>query len=112
MLSELGNSRTWDVIEISPGVVLVSANPGSGGLAYIVRYNFDTTTFPADEAPGVSVFFKDDSGALFHTYSTYSRGLDGLNGAYHYMDLAPKGRDEGQLSYTMAWLRRHDQYDD
>ena len=74
-------------------------------------YNFAKSSFPSDEAPGISVFYKNEQGEVFHTYSAYSRGLDMLNGAYHYMDLAPKGRDEDQLPYTMAWLRRHDQYD-
>ena len=49
---------------------------------------------------------------MFHTYSTYARGLDMLNGAYHYMDLVPRGRDEKELSFTMGWLRRRDQYED
>lgn len=75
-------------------------------------YNFSLTSFPSDEGPGVSVFFRDDDGAIYHSYSCYARGLDMLNGAYHYMDIAPKGRDEDDLPYTMAWLRRRDQYDD
>jgi predicted dithiol-disulfide oxidoreductase (DUF899 family) len=74
-------------------------------------YNFGTLSFGVDEAPGISVFSKDDAGRVFHTYSTYARGLDMLNGAYHYMDLTPKGRDEAGLPYTMAWLRRRDQYE-
>ena len=60
----------------------------------------------------VSVFHKDETGAVFHTYSSYARGLDSLIGTYHYLDLAPKGRDEADLPFTMAWVRRHDQYDD
>jgi predicted dithiol-disulfide oxidoreductase (DUF899 family) len=75
-------------------------------------YNYHVTQFPSDEAPGISVFCKTEEGEVFHTYSCYARGLDMLNGAYHYMDLAPKGRDEDNLPFTMAWLRRHDQYDD
>lgn len=77
-----------------------------------VFYNFHQTSFPADEAPGISVFYKDDDGNIFHTYSCYARGLDMLNGAYHYMDLVPKGRDESALPFSMAWLSRRDQYDD
>lgn len=73
-------------------------------------YNFHLTNFPADEGPGISVFYKTEAGEIFHTYSCYARGLDMLIGAYNYMDLAPKGRDEGGLPFTMAWLRRHDQY--
>jgi len=75
-------------------------------------YNFNTGNFPADEAPGISVYYKSPEGEIFHTYSCYARGLDMLNGAYHYLDLLPKGRDEDDLDFTMAWLRRHDQYDD
>ncbi len=76
-----------------------------------VYYNYAVRRFPSPEAPGVSVFVKDPQGNLFHTYSCYSRGLDVLNGAYHHMDLVPRGRNEGDLPHTMAWLRRHDAYD-
>lgn len=55
-------------------------------------------------------FFKDDSGAVFHTCSCYARGLDMLNAAYRYLDLVPKGRDEAGLPHPMAWVRLHDQY--
>jgi predicted dithiol-disulfide oxidoreductase (DUF899 family) len=64
------------------------------------------------EAPGVSVFYKDATGAIFHTYSAYARGLDMLVGAYNYLDLTPKGRDEEGLPFTMDWVRRHDEYED
>ena len=77
-----------------------------------VFYNFRVGKFPSEEAPGISVFYKNEQGDVFHTYSCYARGLDMVNGAYHYMDLAPKGRDEGSLPFTMAWLSRHDQYKD
>ena len=77
-----------------------------------MTYNYETRGFPADEAPGVSVFARNDAGEVFHTYSCYSRGLDMLNGAYHYLDLVPKGRDEDDLPYSMAWVRRHDEYAD
>lgn len=75
-------------------------------------YNYSKTRFPSSEGPGISVFYRDDDGTVYHTYSCYARGLDMLNAAYHYMDLAPKGRDEAELPYSMAWLRRHDQYED
>lgn len=75
-------------------------------------YNYRIGKFPSEEAPGVSVFFKDGDGTLYHTYSCYARGLDMLNGAYHYMDLAPKGRDEDSFPHPMSWVRRRDQYDD
>jgi predicted dithiol-disulfide oxidoreductase (DUF899 family) len=74
-------------------------------------YNYEMTTFPSEERPGASVFFKNEAGEVFHTYSTYARGLDILIGAYNILDLAPKGRDEEGLSYGMAWVRHHDRYD-
>jgi predicted dithiol-disulfide oxidoreductase (DUF899 family) len=75
-----------------------------------VEYNYTRQKFPSDEAAGISVFYRDDAGTAFHTYSCYSRGLDMLNGAYHFLDIVPKGRDEDKLPYTMAWLKRHDEY--
>jgi predicted dithiol-disulfide oxidoreductase (DUF899 family) len=74
-------------------------------------YNYKAGGFGSSEAPGVSVFSKDADGQIFHTYSCYARGLDMLNGAYHLLDLVPKGRDEQGLSFPMAWVRRHDQYE-
>lgn len=55
--------------------------------------------------------FALDDGAVHHTYSTYARGLEAVNGAYRLLDLVPKGRDERDLPWTMSWLRRHDRYD-
>ena len=77
-----------------------------------VDYNFASREFPSEEAPGLSVFYKDEPGDVFHTYSAYARGLDLLVGAYNYLDLAPKGRDEEALAFTMAWVRHHDRYSD
>src|SRR5712692_10074451 len=77
-----------------------------------VYYNYGTQEFPSEEAPGVSVFYEDGSGDIFHTYSAYARGLDMLVGAYNYLDLVPKGRDEDDLGFTMAWVRHHDRYGD
>ena len=71
-------------------------------------YNYTRQLFPMTEAPGISVFYADPSGEVFHTYSTYSRGLDMLNLAYHYLDIVPKGRDEGDEG--LGWVRRHDEY--
>ncbi len=67
--------------------------------------------FPVSEHPGISVFYRDASGEVFHTYSTYGRGLDMLNVAYHYLDLVPKGRDEGDGNGA-RWVRRRDEYGD
>jgi predicted dithiol-disulfide oxidoreductase (DUF899 family) len=75
-----------------------------------MEYNYRITSFPSDEGPGASVFFKDPAGTVYHTYSTYARGLDMLIGTYNYLDLVPKGRDEAELPYTMAWVRHHDRY--
>ena len=75
-------------------------------------HNFrDHTTFAGKEAPGVSAFAKHD-GAVYHTYSVYGRGLEAFIGAYDLLDIVPKGRDEDGLSYSMAWLRLKDSYDD
>ncbi len=76
-----------------------------------VEYNYVMTRISGTERPGISVFCKDPSGAVFHTYSCYARGLDMMNGAYHYLDLVPKGRDEGQ-SHMHGWLQLHDSYED
>ena len=73
-------------------------------------YNYGTGVGLQEEMPGISVFAKDAAGEVYHTYSTYSRGIDLVNGAYNFMDLTPKGRDEGER--IMSWLRRHDRYED
>lgn len=77
-----------------------------------VNYNYDRTEFPAEEAPGLSVFYKDAGGEVFHTYSTFARGLDILVGTYNFLDVTPKGRDEDGLAHTMAWVRHHDKYEE
>jgi predicted dithiol-disulfide oxidoreductase (DUF899 family) len=77
-----------------------------------VLYNYTMQKFPAEERPGASVFYKDASGNVFHTYSTFGRGLDILIGAYNWLDLAPKGRDEEGLKHSMAWVRHRDKYDE
>jgi len=75
-----------------------------------VNYNYTQFPFGLTEAPGISVFVKDGD-TVYHTYSTYTRGIDMLNVAYHYMDLVPKGRDEGTDGQA-GWLHRHDEYPD
>ena len=75
-----------------------------------VNYNYTMQEFPSEEAPGLSVFYKDAGGDVFHTYSTYGRGLDPLVGTYTILDLVPKGRDEDHLGFTMEWVRHHDRY--
>lgn len=76
-----------------------------------VYYNYGTMEFPREEAPGASIFYKNSAGDIFHTYSAFQRGLDMLVGAYNYLDLVPKGRDEGALPFTMQWVRHHDRYE-
>jgi predicted dithiol-disulfide oxidoreductase (DUF899 family) len=73
-------------------------------------YNFGTTDFSVEEAPGISVFYRNEAGDIFHTYSCFSRGLDMMNAAYHYLDLTPLGRHEEGLPYPMDWVRLRDQY--
>lgn len=76
-----------------------------------VYYNYSTQNFPREEAPGVSVFYKNAEGEIFHTYSTYGRGLDIFLGAYNFLDIVPKGRNEEGLDFTMSWVRHHDKYE-
>jgi predicted dithiol-disulfide oxidoreductase (DUF899 family) len=75
-----------------------------------VCYNYKPRKTSMTELPGISVFFKDAQGRVFHTYSCYERGLDMMNAAYHYIDLVPNGRNEAGLSFPQAWVRRHDEY--
>jgi predicted dithiol-disulfide oxidoreductase (DUF899 family) len=76
-----------------------------------IDYNYGVRKFPNEEAPGLSVFYKNEAGEIFHTYSTYARGLDILLGAYNFIDMTPKGRDEATLSSPMSWVRHHDRYE-
>jgi predicted dithiol-disulfide oxidoreductase (DUF899 family) len=73
-------------------------------------YNYTTQEIDTEEWPGLTVFYRDEKGDVFHTYSTYARGLDILVGAYNFLDLVPKGRDEDNLDFTMEWVRHHDRY--
>ena len=75
-----------------------------------VCYNYAETAFPTTEGPGISVFCKDDAGDVFHTWSSYARGLDMFIGAYHLLDVVPRGRDEEGLRFSMEWIRHHDRY--
>jgi len=79
------------------------------GRAY---YNYTTGPVPgSSERPGISVFYRDADGAIYHTYSSYGRGIEVVNAAYQVLDLVPKGRDEQGLAYPMEWLQRHDAYE-
>ena len=79
--------------------------------AKATAYNYGTVPVNSEELPGLSTFYKNERGEVFHTYSTYARGLDILVGTYNVLDMAPKGRDESSLPWTMAWVRRHDEYE-
>ncbi len=79
------------------------------GVSQAETYNYARVEQAMDESPGLSAFIRQD-GDVFHTYSCYARGLDVFNTAYQLLDITPKGRDEEALPWSMAWLRRHDQY--
>lgn len=75
-----------------------------------VPYNYGLRPFPVEEAPGISVFVRDDGGTVFHAYSTYGRGVELMMGTYDLLDIVPRGRHEEGLPHTMAWVRHHDRY--
>jgi predicted dithiol-disulfide oxidoreductase (DUF899 family) len=77
-----------------------------------VVYNYKKTRMDMTDREGASVFYKEPSGGVFHTYSTYARGIDMLNNTYQFLDLVPKGRDEDGLEFTQAWVQFHDSYSD
>ena len=100
-LSSGDNSFNYDY-----GVSFTPEQIASGG-----NYNFGTTPFYGPELPGISVFYRNEAGEIFHTYSCFARGLDMMNAAYQYLDLTPLGRHEGGLPYPMDWVRLSDQYE-
>jgi predicted dithiol-disulfide oxidoreductase (DUF899 family) len=73
-------------------------------------YNFGGSP-EGEEMPGVSVFWNNDAGQVFHTYSTYGRGVEVMIHTYRLLDLMPRGRDEDGLDFAMAWVRHHDRYE-
>jgi predicted dithiol-disulfide oxidoreductase (DUF899 family) len=75
-----------------------------------VFYNFETMDWANDELPGYSVFYKDDNGDIFHTYSTFARGTELVGGVYGFLDVTPKGRNEPPGGNLTAWVRHHDKY--
>jgi predicted dithiol-disulfide oxidoreductase (DUF899 family) len=89
------------------GVTFTDQELTDGGAVY----NYNQKPSPVREHPGVSVFYKDADGSVFHTYSTYARGLDIFLTSYHYLDITPKGRDEEQTG-GLGWVRYHDRYDE
>jgi predicted dithiol-disulfide oxidoreductase (DUF899 family) len=75
-------------------------------------YYYVRTDPGRSDREGISVFYKDESGAVFHTSSCFARGIDMMNATYQYLDLVPKGRDEQDLPDPQAWVRHHDTYED
>jgi predicted dithiol-disulfide oxidoreductase (DUF899 family) len=75
-----------------------------------VYYNYCKQFFPHPDGPGISVFYKDAAGAVYHTYSTYGRGVELMMHTYNFLDLTPLGRQEEGLTDTMDWVRHHDRY--
>lgn len=77
-----------------------------------VRFNFELREVDGEEMPGISVFYRDEEGDIYRTYSAYGRGVEPLVGAYSYLDLAPKGRNENGPAFNLTdWVRHHDKYD-
>lgn len=118
MLGEFQCRMDWDFKWVSSQgsdfnrdfQVTCTAEEIAAGQAY---YNYQTGARPpATECPGISAFYKDEQGNVFHSYSSYGRGLEDFLGIYRFLDIVPKGRDEEQLPYGMAWIRLKDQYDD
>jgi len=99
-VSSAGNTFNYDF-----GVSFTPEQLDSGE----VEYNYRIAGGRPEELPGISVLVREGD-EVFHTYSTYSRGLDPFNATYQLLDIVPKGRDEDSLSFTMEWLRRHDEY--
>jgi predicted dithiol-disulfide oxidoreductase (DUF899 family) len=89
------------------GVAFTKEEVADGGK----KYNFGTTPPHGEENPGISFFFKDSQGTIYHTYSAFGRGLESILGTYAILDRAPMGRDEGGLPAPMAWVRHHDKYE-
>ncbi len=99
-VSSAANSFNFDY-----GVTATDEEMATGTM----NYNYQQTSVRSQESPGTSIFQREGD-KVFHTYSSYSRGMDRMNAAYAYIDLLPKGRDEGELPFPMAWVRRHDNY--
>jgi predicted dithiol-disulfide oxidoreductase (DUF899 family) len=76
-----------------------------------VHYNYGTSPHAYEELPGVSVFVKDEAGQVFHSYSTYARGVEVMMGTYNMLDLTPRGRSERDVNHKMEWVRHHDRYE-
>ena len=102
-VSSFGNDFNYDY-----GVSFTPEQIGGGA----VSYNYATTKMAMTDREGLSVFYKNADGAVFHTYSCYARGIDLLNTTYNFLDLVPKGRDEDGLKSPQAWVQYHNRYQD
>jgi predicted dithiol-disulfide oxidoreductase (DUF899 family) len=101
-VSSHGNDFNYDF-----GVSFTPEDMAKGAL----HYNYGTWPFVYEEWPGVSVFFQDDANMVFHTYSTYGRGVEVMMGTYNMLDLTPEGRNERDVEHKMEWVRHHDRYE-
>lgn len=77
-----------------------------------VDYNYGTSPHSEEELPGISAFIKDEAGDVFHSYSTYARGVEVMMGTYNMLDLMPRGRGERDVDHKMEWVRHHDRYEE
>lgn len=116
MISPFKKRMGWefDWVSSAPSTFNEDFDVGFGPDRSTVRplmYNFEEIdTSPMDEMHGTSVFARGNDGAVYHTYSTYGRGLDVTNAAYAYIDMTPSGRNEAATGNPMAWVRHHDSY--
>jgi predicted dithiol-disulfide oxidoreductase (DUF899 family) len=101
-VSSHGNDFNYDF-----GVSFTAEDVAKGKL----YYNYGEWPFTYEEWPGISVFYKDEAGDVFHTYSTYGRGVEVMMGTYNMLDLTPKGRNERDVDHKMEWIRHHDRYE-
>jgi predicted dithiol-disulfide oxidoreductase (DUF899 family) len=99
-VSTLSSEFSYDL-----GVSFTSDQQRNGAM-----YNYARMEHPMPDREGLSVFSIDEGGDVYHTYSTYARGIDALNAAYQLLDLTPNGRDEEAYAMPQEWVRRHDEY--
>lgn len=102
-VSSFGSDFNYDfAVSFTPEQMVTGKRP----------YNYGSIDFPSDEGPGFSAFYKNKDGEVFHTYSAYGRGGEGILGVYAMLDMVPLGRnEEGILPHPMAWVRHHDRYE-
>ncbi|HEY4240276.1 MAG TPA: DUF899 domain-containing protein [Kofleriaceae bacterium] len=109
-LSAFAARMGWTFPWFSSGIGDFNADFGVTPLGGAALYNYGSEPFRTDDMHGASIFTRGDDGAIYHTYSSFGRGIEPLLGVYHYLDVAPRGRDESALPWPMAWVRHHDRY--